>query len=223
MRPLPWSFSRLDAFTNCPKAFASTTVYKTHVEEKGEAVIWGQEVHKHFEDFLIDGVALPKELEEHEPFLLRLLQLKGQLTAEERIALNTRAQPCGYFDQDVWYRGCIDVKVIAGSQALLIDHKTGKLHKKFKQLKTFALHTFTAHPEVETVRAEYYWTKTRTKDGETYTRAQVPALWAEFVPDLRQYRDAFLTELWQPRQSGLCRGWCPVKDCEFWEPKRRRG
>jgi hypothetical protein len=40
------------------------------------------------------------------------------------------------------------------------------------------------------------------------------------VPDLKQYATAFKTDVWQPRQSGLCNGWCPVTECEFWKPKR---
>ena len=223
MKPEPWSFSRLESFVNCPKQFASKTVYKTHKDEESDESLWGHRVHKHFEEFVGDGVALPKELDEHEEFLLKLIALPGAKGVEEKIALGTDQLPCEYFADNVWYRGVIDFKVVSDTQALLIDYKTGKKHSKFKQLKTFALHTFMAEPAVHTVRAEYYWTKDRTKTGETYTRDQIGALWAEFLPDLAQYRDAYLTELWQPRPSGLCNGWCPVTDCEFWKPKRRKG
>lgn len=223
MTPLPWSHSRLEDFKNCPRAFYEKQVAKSVKEEKGEATIWGEKVHKHFEEFLTDGVALPPELEMHEPFLLKLLNLPGQMGVEERIALDRGAQPCGFFDDGVWYRGVIDVKKVNGNQALLIDHKTGKHHTKFRQLKSFALQTFAKHPEVETIRAEYYWTQTKTKNGETYTRDMIPVLWKEFIPDLRQYAEAFRTDTWQPRQSGLCNGWCPVTDCEFWRPRRKKG
>jgi len=222
MTPKPWSYSALEDFKNCPRAFYEKKVAKSVVETKGEATLWGEHVHKQFEDFLRDGVALPADLQMHEPFLLRLLNAPGTLGVEEKIALNIRGEPCGFFDDDVWYRGVIDAKKVHGSHALLIDHKTGKHHTKFGQLKLFALHTFTAHPEVETVRCEYYWTQTLTKNGQGYDRSQVPALWREFLPDLRQYAQAFKTDTWQPRQSGLCRGWCPVTDCEFWSPKRKR-
>jgi hypothetical protein len=223
VKPQPWSFSRLESFVNCPKQFASISVYKTHADEENEQSLWGHRVHKHFEEFVADGVALPRELEEHEEFLMKLMKLPGVRTTEEKIALGTDQQPCAYFADNVWYRGVIDFKAVAGTQALLIDYKTGKHHKKFKQLKAFALHTFASDPAINTVRAEYYWTKDRTKCGETYTRSQIGELWSEFLPDLRQYRDAFKTELWQPRPSGLCNGWCPVTDCEFWKPKRRKG
>jgi hypothetical protein len=223
MQPMPWSHSRLEDFKNCPRAFYEKQVAKSVVETKGEATIWGEVVHKHFEDRLVDGVVLPPELEVHEPFLARLQAMPGTLSVEQRIALDRAGQPCEFFGDNVWFRGVIDVKIVQGSHALLLDHKTGKHHNTFGQLKLFALHTFAAHPEVETVRCEYYWTQTMTKNGEGYARADIPKLWAGFIPDLKQYADAFKTDTWQPRQSGLCRGWCPVETCEFWSPKRKRG
>lgn len=223
MTPKPWSHSALEDFKNCPRSYYEKRIAKSVVETKGEATIWGEVVHKHFEDYLTDGVALPPELTVHEPFLQRLLGLEGMRFVEERIALNNQARPCAFFGDDVWYRGVIDFGVVNGEYARLIDHKTGKHHTKFGQLKLFALWTFEAYPTVNQVRCEYYWTQTMTLNGETYTRDQIGKLWSGFVPDLRQYAEAFKTDTWQPRQSGLCNGWCPVESCEFWRPKRRRG
>lgn len=224
MIPQPWSHSRLEDFKNCPRAFYEKTVAKSVVETKGEATLWGERVHKHFEEYLVSSTALPPELECHQPFLDRLLELPHNLRfVEERIALNTSGAPCAFFGNDVWYRGVIDFGIINETTARLIDHKSGKHHSKFGQLKLFALWLFEAYPSVAEVRCEYYWTQTLTLNGETYTRDQVPKLWQGFIPDLKQYADAFKTDTWQPRQSGLCNGWCPVTDCEFWRPKRMRG
>jgi hypothetical protein len=73
------------------------------------------------------------------------------------------------------------------------------------------------------VRCEYYWTQTKSTNGQTFERKQIPEMWQEFLPGLKQYAQAFHEDIWQPRQSGLCKGWCPVTDCEFWAPKRRKG
>lgn len=222
MKPLPWSFTSLDDFVNCPRAYHAKRVAKTVKEEKTEAIIWGERVHKAFEERQRDGLVLPPELEEHEPFMAKLDKLYGVATTEEKIALNRQGQPCGFFDKDVWFRGVADYKKVADRHAFVVDYKTGKPHSKFKQLKLFALHTFAAHPEVELVGVRFYWTKTATDTGENYHRYQIPALWKEFIPDLKQYAEAFKSDTWQPRQSGLCHGWCPVKDCEFWKAKRTR-
>lgn len=222
MTPKPWSHSALEDFKNCPRAFAEKRVYKSVVETKGEATIWGEVVHQHFEDRLTDGVVLPPELAEHEGFLARISALPGQQFVEQRIALDTSGKPCEFFADDVWFRGVIDFMKVTEDRAFILDHKTGKPHQKFGQLKLFALHTFIAHPTVQAIHAQYYWTKTATTTQETYFRSEIPELWSPFLRDLRQYAEAFKTDTWQPRQSGLCRGWCPVTTCEFWSPKRRK-
>ena len=121
---------------------------------------------------------------------------------------------------DVWWRGIIDYVKRDGPDAVIVDYKTGKPHQKFGQLKLFALYLFAKHPEITQVQVLYYWTKTQTMTGALYTREMVGALWQEFVPNLKQYVEAFRTDTWQPRPSGLC-GWCPVKLCEHWRPRPR--
>lgn len=220
--PLPWSFTSLEDFVNCPRAYYEKRVVKSVKEEESEAIIWGNRVHKAFENRIKHGTPLPEELQAHEKYLQSLAQRDGKIDAERKIALNTKARPCGFFDKDVWFRGVIDFSNVSGDTALLVDYKTGKPHSKFKQLKLFAIHTMAEYPEVESVQVKFYWTQTETQTGETYTREQIPAIWSEFAPDLKQYVSAFKTDTWQPRQSGLCYGWCPVTSCEFWKPKRQK-
>lgn len=222
MKPLPWSHSALGQFKNCPRQYYEVRIAKSVRESRSEAMIWGEEVHKHFENRLKDGVVLPSTLEAHEPFLKYLNDLPGHEIVEDRIALDEQLRPCGFFDKNVWYRGVIDYGKVNGTNARIVDHKTGKVKNNFDQLKLFAIHTFTRFPEVTDIRAEYYWTQNLSTSGETYTRDQVPELWEHFVPDLKQYAQAFQDDVWQPRQSGLCNGWCPVTGCEFWKPKRKR-
>lgn len=220
MTPLPWSHTALDDFVNCPRAFHAKRVIKIIKEEKTEAMIWGEWVHKQFENRQAHSTPLPPELAEHEEYMLRLENMSGEAFTERKIALNRKAEPCGFFDKDVWYRGVIDYTKIAGNTALVVDYKTGKMHSKYQQLKSFALSTFAMFPEVFRVDVRYYWTKTKQATGEQYTRVMIPQLWQVFTPDLKQYVEAFKTDTWQPRPSGLCHGWCPVTDCEFWKPKR---
>lgn len=222
MTPLPWSHSALEDFVNCPRAFHAKRVAKTHKEEPTEQLLWGNRVHKAFELRIKDGTPLPAELEEHEEFLLRLATMTGEQHAERKIALDRRMQPCSFFDKEVWFRGVIDFTALRENHALVVDYKTGKPHSKFRQLKTNALHIFAEFPSVQSVDVRYYWTTTGTTTGEVYKREQAPAMWAEIAPDLKQYAQAFKTESFTPRQSGLCKGWCVVTECEFWGRKRAK-
>lgn len=220
MKPKAWSFTALEAFENCPHQYYRVSVAKDFPFVETEATRWGNQVHTLFENRQKYGEVLPKTLEMHEPFMEQLDEMEGAKLVEEKISLNTKLKPCGYFDKDVWYRGVVDFGRLQPTHAYLVDYKTGKHHSKFRQLKMFALHTFIARPQIETVRVEFYWTQTRATNGQTYHRDQQQELWGDFMPTLRQFAEAFQTHTWQKRPSGLCNGWCPVKDCEHWKPRR---
>lgn len=220
--PLPWSHTSLDDFVNCPRAFYEKRVAKSVKEEETEQLIWGNKVHKAFELRIKDGTPLPDILAQHENFLAGLANGQGENFTERKIALNRKGQPCGFFDKDVWFRGVIDYHNIFFSVADVVDYKTGKPHTKFKQLELFALWIFAQYPDVHAVRVGYYWTGDQKYTSQMLRRDQIKDIWAKFLPDLRQYAQAFKEDIWQPRQSGLCNGWCPVTGCEFWKPKRSR-
>jgi len=212
---LPWSHTTLDAFKNCPRAFHRRYVVKDLPFKPSPEMQYGREVHKAFEDYAKLGTELPSSLSMHSDYLKYLCGLSGENSSEQKISLNVQVKPCGYFDKDVWYRGAIDFKNLYQDQALIVDYKTGKSHSKFEQLLTFALWTFIAHPHVQTVDARYYWTKEKKETGKAWGRADIPSMWAALAPDLKQYVEAFQYDIWTPRQSGLCREYCDVLDCEF--------
>lgn len=214
MKPRPWSHSALDDFHNCPRAYYEKRIAKSVVEERSQEVLWGEWVHKQFENRVRHGTPLPDTLTEFEEYIQHLMALPGAKDAERKIALNKQLEPCDFFDKEVWFRGVIDFSQIYRGRALLIDYKTGKPHQKFGQLKLFALHTFHEYATVDEARCEFYWTKSKTSTGETYTRDMMSDLWAEFAPKLKQYVEAFRTDTWQPRPSGLCRAHCAVLACE---------
>jgi RecB family exonuclease len=218
--PKPWSFTSLEDFINCPKAFYEKRIVKSVVEEASSAMLHGNYVHKRFECHLRDGEVLGPATDMHQPFMERLRDLPGQAFYEQKVAIGRDFNACTYFADNVWWRGVIDFKKVDGAHARIVDYKTGKKHEKFQQLKLFALHTFAAHPEVTQATVQFYWTQNQTTSTEVYTREQIPMLWSWFVPHLKQYKLAFQNDIWQPRQSGLCNGWCPVTSCQFWKPKR---
>lgn len=226
MKPQAWSHTALDTFGNCPRQFYETRVVKpSRFPYVADAQMqWGKDVHKHFEHYLLYGTPLSADLIMHRDFLDRFLALPGVLAGEERIALNIKLQSCGYFADDVWYRGQIDARKrdLASRTTHMLDHKTGKVKNDYTQLKGFAMHELLTQPDIDTVTVEYYWTQTKGANGETYTRDHLPSMLRFFAAQLGPYLNAFKTNTWTPKQSGLCNGWCPVKDCEFWREKKPR-
>lgn len=223
MKPLPLSFSALEKFKNCPKQYYEIKVAKSIKEEQGEAAIWGDYVHKHFEEYLRAGgiYDLPDNVKQYKDYLDAFLAQDGELLVEVELAVNTALQPCGFFEKGVFLRGYADVLRIKGDTAWVHDHKTGK-RKITKQLRMMALLIFAIYPKIARIHASFGWLRDGKSDSETFTRLDWPDLVNDFLPDIRQYRDAFRDNVWQPRQSGLCHGWCPVTTCEFWKPKRHK-
>lgn len=229
MKPPAWSHSALESFENCPKQYAETKVFnkdKYPFIETRE-VLWGREVHKAFENHLLLGTPLQADLQMHAEFLGWFKDQPGELAGEERIALDTSLKECAYFSktQQVWYRGQVDARKRdrARGYSHILDHKTGKVKNDFSQLKGFAMWEFLTQPDIHTVKVEFYWTQLRGATGETYHREQLwTELWPFFAPKLKRFTEAFESGIFPPKQSGLCNGWCPVTDCEFWAPRRQR-
>lgn len=228
MRPQAWSHTALETFENCPKQYFETKVVKPSrypfIDTK--ETVWGREVHKQFENFLLYSSPLTADLDVHREFLQRFKDQPGELAGEERIALDVNMRQCAYFDKvnQVWYRGQVDARKRnrAAGTSHILDHKTGKVKTDYTQLKGFAMWEFLTQPDIHTCKVEFYWTQIRGTNGETYYREQLPEIISFFAAKLHRYADAFLTETFPPKQSGLCAGWCVVTDCEYWRPKRSR-
>ena len=238
-KPLPWSHSALGDFLNCPKQYFHKRVAKDVQDVQGEAALWGDQVHQFFEASILavrgqqaeadaiwstlklQGMDPEVSFKVYLPYLEAVLAIPhDEILPERQYAIGKDLKPCDWFSPDVWCRGIIDVLLLKGDRAYALDWKTGKRKAGSKQLKLFALMVFLHHPEINSVKTGFVWLKEGASDYETYTRDQEAELWQEFVGDLARYNAAFKSDMWIPRKSGLCKGWCPVVGCEFWEPKR---
>jgi PD-(D/E)XK nuclease superfamily len=224
MKPLPWSPSALETFKNCPEQYHHRYVLKDlPPEERSAEQIYGESVHEVFADRQRPKhVKLPPALAVHEPFMQELEAQPGWVFVEHKTAMAKSLEPCEWDDKNIWCRMIIDYLRIdaASRQAWIVDYKTGRPHRKFNQLIIYALWVFNSFAYIDTVSVQFYWTKDRTTTDKTWSREDVPKLWNELVGDLRQYREAFRSNIWQMRPSGLCKGWCPVIGCKYWRPKR---
>jgi hypothetical protein len=214
-KPLPWSFSALDTFKTCPRMYQAKYVLKSVKEPPSPQMLEGTRVHAAFEDRQAVGTPLPADLAAHEDFMAQLDDRPGVAFTESKFGFDLKGKPCNFFDREVWCRGVKDFEKVDGDTALSIDYKTGKQHQKFEQLALAAIHTFQMFPAVRLVNAQFYWTQTKTVTKKVWGRDDIPGLWGHFIPDLRQYKQAFEQNIWQPRQSGLCKKHCAVLECEF--------
>lgn len=220
MTPIAWSHSRLDTFKNCPKQFYRKFVAKDVEDPLNEAGNFGTRVHTAFEEYLKSNIPLTDETKHWQSYIDGIKAIPGTMLVECKYAIDKSLQPVPFFSSSAWCRGIIDTLHLNGAVSVAIDHKTGKQKPDSTQLVLCALLVFLHHPEVETVVTRFEWLKSGERTEASFERTDMDMMWAKFIPTLYQYKEAFTLEMFNPRPSGLCNGWCPVTDCEFWKPKR---
>lgn len=219
-----WSWSVLESFETCAHRHFRTKVKKDIVEGQTDEMAHGNRVHKALENRL-KGQPLPANMAAYEPYAARVLQsgTGGKVEAEQKLALTSSFQPTSFFAKDTWVRVITDFTIIqpAKKRAFVGDWKTGNPKPNSRQLALCAVATFACLPYVDEVHSTYVWLKTGEGQPEVFKREDVPAIWQSFMPRVQRLEIAHAENKWPKKPSGLCNGWCPVKDCEFWGPGRR--
>lgn len=205
-----WSFSSLNDFENCPRAYQLKRVTKEVKQTESEAMRYGTECHLHLENRAKDGTTLPEHLAWAEPYFTQMEKSGGELIAEQAVGLTKGLSPTGFFSKDVWCRGKIDLTIRYEDKSVIIDHKTGKRKMDSDQLMLFAAFEFACQPYVPEVRTGYLWLKDKKLDSETFTRKDVSCIWGHFMPKVERLEQAYEKDEWPCRASGLCNPWCPA-------------
>ena len=223
MIPKAWSFSALNQFLTCPRQYFEMSVAKNYPYVQGAEAKWGDRVHKMIEDHI--GRKLDLDTDEGMSHVMtdrvlgildELHELGCDIVAEGKTSLNRKLKPCGYFDKDTWMRAILDLLAFHPDNvtATIIDWKTGKVKPNIKQLKLFAIVVFYYHPNIHTVHTRFEWLAYNDSTSKTYYRKDLDKLWSAFIPDLKLLKEAFLTDSWPEKKSGLCQKWCDVTACE---------
>jgi len=213
---LSHSYSSIKLFENCPLRYYRQRITKDVKDEGGEASKHGERIHAFLENRL-KGAGLPVEVAQYEPLCKSVEQLasQGELFIEHELVLNDNLTPTGWWDTDAWLRSKLDVFVIIGADAVVMDWKTGKRKADNFQMELFAAQVFKHYPEVQRVKTSLVWLKTMEMDTEQFTRLDMNAIWAEVMKRIQRIQDAYEHGNWPARPSGLC-GYCPCRhDCDY--------
>lgn len=212
----------MDAFNTCPRRFYETKIAQNFKEELGEAVRWGNEVHKAMELRVGEAVPLPSSMVQWEPMAAAFVAAKGEKYCELKLAVDANLSPCDFFDEDCWNRGVEDLLIINGRKAVSIDHKTGKKKPSSQQLKLSACRVFAKFPEVREVETAFNWMLTGEWTRAVYKREQLSEMWESYFDGVRSMLWAEEHNAWPAKPSGLCRKYCPVTSCPSNGQYRRR-
>jgi hypothetical protein len=230
-----WSYSSLSSYETCPRRHYETRVAKTVKEPEGLPLVLGNAAHKVLELAVSKGTPIPPTIQVTtsggetgylstagwDDIILRVLARGGEPHVERQIALDEKLCETEWFSREAWVRGIIDLALLRGKTALLLDYKTGKRKPDSDQLRLFAALAMHVWPQVEKVITGFLWLKSGQIDKEVYTRGDISAIWTGFLPRVKRLEAAYEGEKWEPKPSGLCKNYCPVSHCEFHGGGRR--
>lgn len=209
-----WSYSKLKNFETCPKRHWHVDVQRDIKEEEGEALQWGNAVHKALAERVQNGKPLPKTMLEYEKWADRITAGSNHtILVEQKLAIRKDFSGCSWFADDAWYRGIGDVIKIVGPVALIVDYKTGKVIEDGSQLALMAACVLAHHPNVQKVRSEFVWLKEDATTRADFTREGMAEIWRGLWPRIEALEHAHNTKSYPAKPGPLCKRWCPVNVC----------
>jgi hypothetical protein len=211
----PWSFSRIKAFDTCPKQFYHVSVLKQFPFVETEAMRYGTDLHKAAEEFIRDGTPVPDRFGFLRPALEVLAAMPGEKLCERKLGLNDKLEACDFFAPDVWFRGIVDLAIIDGDRAYIVDYKSGRSSRYAEkgQLELMALTMFQHFPQLKEVKAGLLFVIANDFVKAKYTRVKRRELWQKWLSEYGRMEAAFDSGTWNPKPSGLCKRHCPVVEC----------
>lgn len=219
-----FSYSSIKTFDQCPKKYFHLKVAKDVKDEGSEATIYGTEVHSAAEEYVKNGTPVPEKYSIIRPVVETLAQFPGEKHVELKLGVRKMGEdfePCDFFDDDVWYRGIVDLLIVNGHRAWLVDYKTGKNAKyaDMKQLDLMAGAVFVHYPDVMIIKSGLAFVVSNEFPKKTHVRTEKRAYLNVFERQLERLEGALASGVWNAKSSGLC-PWCPVKHCPEWRPRR---
>lgn len=223
-RVFAWSHSALNNYETCPSKYAAASFYYTTPYVESEPAKWGNRVHKSAEQRIKciphDD---PEAFKPVEPYVTAMLRSGHRPEAELEVVLTRDFTPTTWWSKTAWLRVKIDVVIPKGvigakdrgreKAVALYDWKTGKVNDKPDQLMLNIAALSAVRPWYEDFTAKYIWTAHELVTGiAPVCKADVPGIWADFLPRVARMEDAWEHERFPARPSGLC-PWCQVDNC----------
>lgn len=218
MTNITWSYSSLKTFEQCPKKYYHLRILKDVKDEGSEATIYGQEVHKAAEEYIKNGVPIPKKFEFLKDICDAFSIIGGEKHCELKLGVKrtpTGYEPCGFFDQNVWWRGVADLVIVNGTLAFSIDYKTNKNAKyaDMKQLDAVAAALFTHFPQIEKIKSALAFVVSGELIHKEHYSNLRDSYFATFDEGLDRLAAAQESGVWNANTGPLCK-FCPVSSCE---------
>lgn len=215
---LQWSYSGLKQFSTCPRQYHEVKVLQKYPREETEQTQYGTQLHEQAELFIRDGRPLDPAFHFLLPVLSKLNEMPGRKFPELEMALTHDLRVCDFKDPEYWVRGIADLVIVDDDNltARVFDYKSGSdKYPDTEQLTLMSLMVFKHFPHVRSVSSGLLFVLKNSVVKHIVAREQEEALWFGFRDKVVRIAVAHASGVWNPQQSGLCKKFCVVRDCEF--------
>lgn len=213
-----WSYSGLKNFETCARQFHEVKILKNYPRQETEATIYGTTLHEQAELHIRDGRPLDPSFAFLQPTMDALNAMPGRKYTEYEMALTADLRVCNFKDLNYWARGIADLVIVDDDNlsARCFDYKSGgNKYPDVDQLTLMSLMIFKHFPHVRTVSSGLLFVLKDSVTKHRVNRDQEEKLWWRYRERVGRIGLAHATGVWNPKQSGLCRKYCPVTTCEF--------
>ena len=222
MAKISWSYSSLKTFQQCPKKYYHLKVAKDFKDQDSTATIYGKEVHKAAEEYIRDGTPIPAKFKYIEETIEALNKIPGEKYCELQMGLTVNLEPTGFLADDTWWRGIVDLLIVNGEEAYVVDYKTSKNAKyaDMGQLDLLATAVFAHFPQVKKIKSALIFVVSNEFLKKHHISEKIKEYIAPYQFDLSRLETALENGVWNANSGPLC-GYCPVKDCPHYREKRK--
>lgn len=159
----------------CPFKMKGRYVLKIK-EEKSPQAQRGTDIHKSFEEAILNGTPLPDEFDFYSDYVELLRGTGAQ--PELKVGVDRDWQPVPFDSEDAWIISVLDLWLVRGNVAHGWDWKTGKIYPDHLKQKEFytAMMFNTLPPEVERVTFTNVYMDLKKAVPDTFERKDIPNL-----------------------------------------------
>lgn len=210
-KPVIHSHSALKMYENCPRQYQHLRILKDIKDVMGKEGEWGDLVHKAIDAFMKSGAPLPANAAQYQQLVDFVREIPcDELQAELKLSIRRDGSACAFFDNSGYLRGVVDVLLLQGDKAIIIDWKTGKSkYGPGGQDARNALIIFGNFPQIQDIFSRFIYVKDGHIEKKHFTREQIPQLREDVDKLDADIKWSLDNNAWPTRPSPLC-GWCAV-------------
>lgn len=205
-------------FETCARKYHEVKVLKKYPRQETDATRYGTEVHAAIENYILHATPLPTHFTQFKPVVDAVLAKEGRRFPEIEMAVTKDLVPCAWDSSEAWARGISDLTIVNDDNltAWVVDWKAGNdKYPDRDQLVLMSLMTFVHFPHVRKVNSALLFLVKGTMFKLKMKREQADVFWWKYRERFARLEASYTNNVWNPKQSGLCKAWCPVLSCEF--------